>query len=52
MEASKLPVQYASADEPAGRDRTWLEQQWDIARIKARETGRGALLVLDEILSC
>jgi len=49
MEASKLPFHYASADEPAGRDRTWLEQQWDIARIKARDTARGALLVLDEI---
>ena len=31
------------------RDRTWLEQQWDIARLKAGEGKSGALLVLDEI---
>jgi predicted AAA+ superfamily ATPase len=49
MEASKLPAHYASADEPTMRDRTWLEQQWDIARLKAREGKAGALLVLDEI---
>ncbi|MGA3171993.1 MAG: ATP-binding protein [Chthoniobacteraceae bacterium] len=49
MEASKMPAHYASADEPTMRDRTWLEQQWDIARLKAREGKAGALLVLDEI---
>jgi predicted AAA+ superfamily ATPase len=49
MAASKLPAHYASADEPALRDRTWLEQQWDIARLKASEQKIGALLVLDEI---
>lgn len=49
MEEAKIPAQYASADEPTLRDRTWLEQQWDIARIKAGEGKTGALLVLDEI---
>ena len=49
MEAAKIPTQYASADEPTLRDRTWLEQQWDIARLKAKESKAGALLVLDEI---
>src|ERR1700685_4775582 len=49
MAASKIPAHYASADEPSLRDRTWLEQQWDIARIKAGESKAGALLVLDEI---
>jgi len=50
MAASHLPAHYASADEPALRgDRTWLEQQWDIARLKAGEAKTGALLVLDEI---
>jgi predicted AAA+ superfamily ATPase len=49
MVASGLPAHYASADEPALRDRTWLEQQWDIARLKARQGKSGALLVLDEI---
>ena len=48
--ASHLPAHYASADEPTLRgDRTWLDQQWDIARLKASETKTGALLVLDEI---
>jgi len=49
MEAAKMSAHYASADEPTLRDRTWLEQQWDIARLKAREAKTGELLVLDEI---
>jgi uncharacterized protein len=50
MASSKLPAHYASADEPTLRDRAWLEQQWDIARLKAREASKsGALLVLDEV---
>jgi len=49
MAALKLPSHYASADEPTMRDRTWLEQQWDIARLKAKESKTGALLVVDEI---
>ena len=49
MEGSKLPSHYASADEPTLRDRTWVEQQWDAARLKARENKTGALLVLDEV---
>jgi predicted AAA+ superfamily ATPase len=50
MAAAHLPAHYASADEPTLRgDRTWLEQQWDIARLKAGEGKSGALLVLDEI---
>jgi predicted AAA+ superfamily ATPase len=38
---------YASADEPAMRARQWIAQQWDAARLMAREGN--ALLVLDEI---
>jgi uncharacterized protein len=50
MAASHMPAHYASADEPSLRgDRTWLEQQWDIARLKAGAGKSGALLVLDEI---
>ena len=49
MATSKLAGHYASADEPSLRDRTWLEQQWDIARLKAGEHKTGALLVFDEI---
>jgi predicted AAA+ superfamily ATPase len=49
MAASRLPAHYASADEPTLRDRTWLAQQWELARLKARAEKTGALLVLDEI---
>jgi uncharacterized protein len=49
MEASEMPAHYASADEPTLRDRTWIEQQWDAARLKARENRSGALFVLDEV---
>ena len=50
MTASHLPAHYVSADEPTLRgDRIWLEQQWDIARLKATQGKSGALLVLDEI---
>ncbi len=49
MEDSGLPAHYASADEPTLRDQAWLEQQWDLARIKARGHSEGALLVIDEI---
>jgi len=43
-----VPNHYASADEAATGSAVWLEQQWDIGRIRARQEG-GALLVLDEI---
>jgi predicted AAA+ superfamily ATPase len=50
MAVAGLPAHYASADEPMSRgDRVWLEQQWDIGRLKAGEGKNGALLVLDEI---
>ena len=49
IKASKLPAHYASADEPSMRDRTWIEQQWDAARLMARDNKTGALLVLDEV---
>ncbi len=49
-EASGLPTRYASADEPTLRGREWLEQQWEAARLEARDAGKaGAVLVLDEI---
>jgi len=49
IEVAGLPAHYASADEPTLRDQAWLEQQWDQARIKARNHPDGALLVIDEI---
>lgn len=47
----KMPRHYATADEPALKDRSWLEQQWEAARMKMRSGGpkKKALLVLDEI---
>lgn len=49
LDATKQPSHYASADEPTLRSPAWLEQQWDLGRLKARESKGGALLVLDEI---
>lgn len=50
MDASGLPGHYASADDPTIEGRLWIEAQWNIGRVRARgESGRGALLVLDEI---
>ncbi|MBU2227467.1 MAG: ATP-binding protein [Proteobacteria bacterium] len=47
----KIPVHYASADEPTLQSRAWIEQQWETGRLLATETkGKGgALLVLDEV---
>ncbi|MGQ0735900.1 MAG: ATP-binding protein [Acidobacteriota bacterium] len=45
--AAKVPVRFASADEPALRGPEWIAAQWDAARLA---TGRrGGILVLDEV---
>lgn len=51
LEELTLPNHYASADEPTLRDRAWIEQQWDLARLQIPAQGRTktALLVLDEV---
>jgi uncharacterized protein len=49
MRSLRTASHYASADDPTLRDRTWIEQQWDLGRIKAKRSKRGALLVLDEV---
>jgi predicted AAA+ superfamily ATPase len=49
LESARLPNHYASADQPTLRDRAWIEQQWDLGRMKAQEAKPGAVLVLDEI---
>ncbi len=50
MEGLASPGHYASADEPALRDALWLRQQWEEARLRARDAGSGgAVLVLDEV---
>src|SRR3989338_5311392 len=46
-EASGLPVQFASADEPTLRGAEWIAQQWEIARLMQNE--RWSVLVLDEV---
>ena len=49
IEKISIPTHYASADEPALKDRVWIEQQWEVARVRSRKTNSPALLVLDEI---
>lgn len=51
IDDGKIPTHYASADDPGIQNRTWIEQQWEIARLLLEEPNdsNGALLVLDEI---
>jgi predicted AAA+ superfamily ATPase len=50
VEALTGAVRYASADEPTLRGAEWIAQQWEAARLAARDAGaRGAVLALDEI---
>ncbi len=45
-----LPAHYADADHPCLRSLTWVEQQWEVARLLARQAEHGsALLVIDEV---
>ena len=46
-EATGMPVQFSSADEPTLRGPEWIAQQWEIARLKLGS--EGAILVLDEV---
>lgn len=48
MEDHNIPSHYASADEPTLKDRIWIEQQWEIARLKVKPK-KSALFVLDEV---
>lgn len=45
----KIPSHYASADDQSFHGKTWIEQQWEIGRLRAKEHRSGAILVLDEI---
>ena len=47
MAAHEHPTHYGSADDHAMKDRDWVFQQWDLARLKAK--GGPGLLVLDEV---
>ncbi len=49
-EALGLPAHFASADEPTLRGPSWIEQQWEAARLRIKGSGRrSGVLVLDEI---
>lgn len=48
MDSFGADSSYASADSIAPNDRIWIEQQWEAARLRRRQTGRW-LLVLDEV---
>jgi predicted AAA+ superfamily ATPase len=51
IEILRMPCHYVSADEPALQDRTWLSQQWDLARVKTGTSRprHEVLLVVDEV---
>lgn len=46
-----LASHYVSADEPMLRDRVWIEQQWETARLGLTngDQGKSGVLVLDEV---
>ena len=46
-EAVKVPVRFASADEPTLRGAEWIAQQWEAARLATGS--QGSLLVVDEV---
>lgn len=48
MQKLDIPCHYALADEPTIRDKTWLREQWEIGRLKAKEK-KEAILVIDEV---
>lgn len=49
VEAAGVPARFASGDEPSPRGGVWIQQQWEAARLVARQGSGGAILVLDEI---
>jgi uncharacterized protein len=51
LEAIDIPSHYASADDVPNRNKTWIRQQWETARLKIKTTGieKGLILALDEI---
>jgi hypothetical protein len=49
VETSRLPHRIASADEPSLRGPEWIAQQWEAARLIAKDGRRGAVLALDEV---
>lgn len=48
-QSTHLETHYASADDPVLKDSSWIEQQWEIGRLRAKDAPQGALLILDEV---
>jgi predicted AAA+ superfamily ATPase len=49
LEKASMQNHYATADEPMQKDRSWIEQQWEVARLKIKSQKDRVLLILDEI---
>ncbi|MBU4483851.1 ATP-binding protein [bacterium] len=48
MKEISIQASYHLADEPMVHDRIWIEQNWEVSRLKVREKGE-ALIIFDEI---
>lgn len=48
LQQQSVPMRFVSADEPTLRGVDWISQQWEAARLEARNAD-GAILALDEI---
>lgn len=48
LQAVNMPSHSISADQPSIRDSVWLEEQWELARLRARGD-KGAVLAVDEV---
>jgi len=45
----KMPFHYVVADEPDLKSRSWIDQEWEAARLMAGKNGGNVLLVIDEV---
>lgn len=50
LEEVEIPYHFSSADDTFSNNTTWIEQQWEVARLKQKQTdSQSFLLVIDEI---
>lgn len=49
INALHVPAYYTTGDESGSSPQTWLNQQWEIGRLRATQSPVGAVLVIDEI---
>lgn len=49
LDSLAAPTFMVSADEPGLKGSEWIIQQWDAARLSARQVKEGAVLALDEV---